>query len=86
MKPPPFAQRVVADIVFHERQPGPDDWRDVVQWQMPDTVMRLFRAEARRRGTDVNTLIRDFLCDFLTERAEALQRGNTERDARSSER
>ncbi len=74
MKRQPFAQRIVADILFSEREPGRDDLRDVVQWQMPDAVMRRFQAEARRQGTDLNTFIRDFVCAALTERAEAIRR------------
>jgi hypothetical protein len=74
MKRQPFAQRIIADINFSEREPGRDDLRDVVQWQMPDPVMRQFQAEARRQGTDLNTLIRDFVCAALTERAEAIRR------------
>lgn len=74
MKRLPFSQRVVADILFSEREPGRDDLRDVVQWQMPDTVMRQFQAEARRQGTDLNTFLRDFVCAALTERAEAIRR------------
>lgn len=34
MKRVPFSQRVVADIIFSEREPDIDDQRDVVQWQM----------------------------------------------------
>lgn len=74
MKRQTFSQRIVADIIFREREPGHDDLRDVVQWQMPDTLMRLFQAEARRQGTDLNTFIRDFVCAALTERAEAIRR------------
>ncbi len=74
MKRTPFSQRVVADIIFSEREPGRDDLRDVVQWQMPTAVMRRFQAEARRQGTDVNTFIREFVCAALTERAEAIRR------------
>ena len=74
MKRQPFSQRVVADIIFSEREPGRDDLRDVVQWQMPDAVMRQFQAEARRQGTDLNTFIRDYVCAALTERAEAIRR------------
>ncbi len=74
MKRVPFSQRVVADIIFSEREPGRDDLRDVVQWQMPTAVMRRFQAEARRRGTDLNTFLRDFVCAALTERAEAIRR------------
>jgi len=74
MKRPPFSERIVADIIFRERAPGRDDLRDVVQWQMPDTVMRRFQAEARRQGTDLNTFLRAFVCAALTERAEAIRR------------
>ena len=74
MKRQPCSQRVVADIIFSEREPGRDDLRDVVQWQMPDAVMRQFQAEARRQGTDLNTFIRDYVCAALTERAEAIRR------------
>ena len=52
MKRAPFSQRVVADIVFSERQPGRDDFRDVVPFPMPNKVMRLIRAEAQHRGTE----------------------------------
>lgn len=86
MKCPPFAHRIVADIMFRERVAGVEDFLDPVQWQMPNAVMRLFPAEARRRGTAVNSLIRDFLCEFLTERAEAIRRINAELDARSPDR
>jgi hypothetical protein len=74
MPRPSFSQRIVADLRFSAREPGRDDLRDVVQWQMPDAVMRRFRAEARRQGTDLNTFIRDFVCAALTERAEAIRR------------
>ena len=74
MKRPPFAQRIVADIIFSEREPGRDGLRDVVQWQMPNAVMRRLQAAARRQGTDLNTFIRDFVCAARTERAEAIRR------------
>jgi hypothetical protein len=80
MKHTPFLQRVVADIVFSERQPGRDDGRDIVQWQMPVAVMDLFHAEARRQGVDLNTLIRDVICAALTERVEAIRHANAELD------
>jgi hypothetical protein len=73
MKRAPFSQRVVAAIVFSGRQPGRDDFRDVVQFQMPNEVMRLIRAEARHRGTDVSTLMSDVVCEALTERARAIR-------------
>ena len=76
MKYPPLSARVRADIIFRAREPGRDDFLDVVQWQMPNTAMRLFEAEARRQRTDVNTLLRDFVCTALTERAEAIRRLN----------
>jgi hypothetical protein len=37
---------------------------------------------AKRRGTDVNSLIRDFVCAALAERAEAIRRFNAEHDER----
>jgi len=74
MKRAPVCRRVVADLIFTARAPGRDDQRDVVQWQMPTAVMRLFRAAARRQGTDLNTCIRDFVCAALTEQAEAIRR------------
>lgn len=74
MKRQPFSERIVADIIFREREPGRDDRRDVVQWQMPEAVMRRFQAESRRQGTDLNTFIRDFICAALTERAETIRR------------
>jgi hypothetical protein len=85
MKSKPFSTRVVADIIFTERVPGRDDLRDVVQWQMPDAVLRRFRAEARRQGIDVNTLLRDFICTALTERAETMQRILSDLDRRGNE-
>lgn len=63
---------------FHERLPG-EELFDTVQWQMPDSVLRLFRAEARRRKTDLNSLIAEFVCAALTERAEAIKRINAAR-------
>ena len=80
MKRAPFSQRVVADIVSSEREPGRDDFRDVVQFQMPNTVMRLFHTGACRQGTDVNTLIRDVVCEALTERARAIRGDATPTD------
>lgn len=56
MKRKPFSKRIVATIVFSERQPGPHDAHEGVQFQMPAAVYRLFRAEARRQGTNLNTL------------------------------
>jgi len=56
MKRKPFSKRIVAPIVFSERQPGPHDAHEGVQFQMPAAVYRLFRAEARRQGTNLNTL------------------------------
>jgi hypothetical protein len=73
----PFSQRVRADIIFRERQPGEEAF-DPVQFQMPNAVARLFEVEARRQGTDFNSLIRDFVCAALTERAEASKRINAE--------
>ena len=46
---------------------------------MPDAVFRLFEAEARRRHTDLNSLIRDFVCEALYERAAAIKRIKAER-------
>jgi hypothetical protein len=74
----PFTARVRADLIFQERLPGEESF-DTVQWQMPDAVMRQFRAEARRRKTDLNSLIADFVCTALTERADAIRRMNAER-------
>ena len=85
MKNTPFSQRVVADIVFSERQPGRDDGRDVVQWQLSAAVLRLFRAEARRQGVELNTLIRDVVCAALTERVEAIRHANAELERRTVE-
>ena len=73
MKRAPFSQRVVADLVFSQCQLGRDDFRDVVWFQMANAVMRLFHAKARRRGTDVDTLIRAVVCKALTERAQAIR-------------
>ncbi len=78
----PLAQRVRADLIFRERLPG-DDAFEMVQWQMPDAVMRLFVQEARRQGIEVNRLIRDVVCAALTDRTEAIARFNEERDAQA---
>ncbi len=43
---------------------------------MPNVVARLFEAEARRQGTDFNSLVREFVFAALTERAEAIKRIN----------
>jgi hypothetical protein len=72
MKRASFSQRIVANLIFREREPGEEAF-DTVQWQMPNTLMRRFQVEARRRGTDVNALIRDVVCDALTERARAIR-------------
>lgn len=74
----PLSARVRADLIFYARESGYDDHFDTVQWQMPNTVLRLFQAEARRRKTDLNSLLRDFVCEALTERAEAIRRLNEE--------
>jgi hypothetical protein len=73
-----MALRARASNIFRERLPG-EELFDTVQWQMPYTVMRQFQAEARRRKTDVNSLIAAFVCSALTERAEAIKRSNAER-------
>lgn len=80
----PFSERVRADIIFHERLPGEEAF-DTVQWSMPDTVFRLFKQEARRRHTDLNSLIRDIVCDALTERAEAIARITAARELERSD-
>jgi hypothetical protein len=72
MKRSPLSERIQADLIFRERQPG--DGGDPVQWQMPDGILRLFEREARRHHTDLNSLIRDFVCAALTERAAAINR------------
>lgn len=69
----PLAQQFIADISFRERQPGEEAF-DAVQWQMPSTLLRRFQAEARRRQTDLNSLLRDVVCAALTERAAAIRR------------
>ena len=84
MKRRPFSERVRADLVFHERLPG-EEALDPVQWQMPDEVFHLFEQEARRQHTDLNSLIRDFVCAALTERAEAIQRITAERDSQTGD-
>jgi len=50
-----------------------------VAWQMPDAVFRVFQTEARRRGTDLNSLVRDFVCEALSDRAAAIKHINAER-------
>lgn len=85
MKRKPFTERIVAHIVFGERHPERDGGDDLVHFQMPEAVHRLFVAEARRRRTDLNTVVRDVICDALTERTEAIRRINAERDRLSSE-
>ncbi len=85
MKRKPFTERIVAHIVFSECQPERDGSGEFVHFQMPEAVSRLFVAEARRRHTDVNSLVRDVVCDALTERAEAIRQINAERDGRSGE-
>jgi len=52
---------------------------------MPTAVMRLFRAEARRQGTDLTTFIRDFVCAALTEQAEAIRRAVRQLDGHRRE-
>ncbi len=84
MKRTPFTERIVAQIVFSERQPERDGSGDLVHFQMSEIVYRLFVAEARRRHTDRNSLVRDVVCDAPTERAEAIRRSNAERDSRGS--
>jgi hypothetical protein len=84
MKRQAFSQRVVADIIFRAREPGQDDHRDAVQFQMPTALLRLFQAEARRRGVDFTTCIRDVLCEALTDRAEAIRRLNHQRERHGS--
>ncbi len=84
MKRRPFSERVRADLVFHERLPG-EEALDPVQWQMPNEVFHLFEQEARRQHTDLNSLIRDFVCAALTERAEAIQRITAERDSQTGD-
>lgn len=85
MKQKPFAERIVAHITFSERLPERDGSGELVHFQMPEAVYRLFVAEARRRRTDLNTLVRDVICDALTERAEAIRQSNAELDGRSGE-
>lgn len=75
----PFSERVRADLIFRERLPGEEAF-DTVQWSMPDTVFHLFQQEARRRHTDLNSLIRYIVCAALTERAEAIARINAARE------
>jgi len=70
----PFTERIVAHIAFSERQPERDGSGELVHFRMPEAVHRLFVAEARRRRTDLNTLVRDVICDALTERVEAIRR------------
>jgi predicted HicB family RNase H-like nuclease len=84
MKRVSFSQRIVANIAFSERQPERDGSGEPVNFQMPEGVYRLFVAEARRRHTDLNTLVRDVICDALTERAEAIRHINAELDSRGS--
>lgn len=79
MKHQSFSERVRADVIFRERLPGEEAF-DPVQWSMPDTLFRLFQQEARRRHTDLNSLIRDMVCDALTEPAEAIARINAARE------
>ena len=78
MKQKPFSQRGRAELVFHERLPGEEAFEPVA-WQMPDAVLRIFQAEARRRGTDLNSLVRDFVCEALSDRAAAIKHINAER-------
>lgn len=80
MPRPPYSQRVVADIIIRAREPGADDLRDPVQFQMPEAVYQRLQAEARRKGSDINALVRDIICAALTERAEAIRRINAARD------
>lgn len=85
MKRKPFTERIIANIVFSERPPESEYMGELVQWQMPEKVYRLFVAEARRRHTDLNSLVRDVVCDALTERAEAIRRINAELDQRDGQ-
>jgi len=68
MKGTPFSERIVASIGFSERQSGLHDAHAVVQFPMPAAASRLFRGEARCRGTEVNTLVRDVIWDALSAR------------------
>jgi hypothetical protein len=69
----PLAARIIAEIIFRERLPG-EEQAEVVQFQMPERLYRLFQIEARRQGSDLNTLVRDVVCTALTERADAIRR------------
>lgn len=80
----PFSQRVRADLIFRERLPGEEAF-ETVQWSMPDTLLRLFQQEARRRHTDLNSLIHDVVCAALTERAEAIVRITAARESERSD-
>jgi tetratricopeptide (TPR) repeat protein len=76
----PLSARVIIDLAVREREPG-EEALDTVQWQMPTALMRAFQREARQRGTDVNSLLRDIVCTALTERAEAIRRHNQDTTA-----
>ena len=53
---------------------------------MPDEVFHLFEQEARRQHTDLNSLIRDFVCAALTERAEAIKCITAEQDGTAGDK
>lgn len=56
-----------------------DDGEDIVRIQMPEAVYTLIRNEARRTKREVNTVIRDVVCDDLTRRALAIRALNEQR-------
>lgn len=69
----PLSERVIIDLAVRERGPGEEAF-DTIQWQIPSALMRVFQREARQRGIDVTSLLRDIIGTALTERAEALRR------------
>jgi hypothetical protein len=79
----PLAQPLRVDPGLWERLPGAAAF-EPVQWQMSDPVFHLFEREARRQDIDLKSLIRDFVCAALTERAAAIQRITTKREREAS--
>jgi tetratricopeptide (TPR) repeat protein len=72
-----LSQRILIDITIRAREPGEEEF-ETVQWQMPTTLLQAFQREARRRDTDLHSLLRDIAGSALTERAEAIRQRRQE--------
>ncbi|MGI8854776.1 MAG: hypothetical protein ACR2JW_03415 [Thermomicrobiales bacterium] len=77
-----LSEQIVGNLSFSERLPGHNDNHEVIEIEMAEAVSRLFRAEARRRNTDVNTVIRDFVRDALAKRTKNARAVSIETDDR----